>query len=386
MGFTIEDMLVVSRKRYKMKLIAGEKGWSNSISFLMMLEDFTILHNFSGKELAVTTGLGFDTEEKQIRLVEELIAHNAAGLVVNTGHYIHEIPQRMIELCNENDLPLLTVPWEVILVDMVKDLSIRVFLQGTTDQQISQAFISAIENPGAEENYLQELLPFFDTDGEFQVFLITIPGLDKMDTVERRRLEYRLSLAITNLTHNGHFFYYDACFILITNAVSREDTNAIIGGFDQRIYLKMPDRRVYIGAGSRVTDIRNLHWSYHRAKAAVRRAMDAGDSIVYFDEMGVWQLLYLIDDVQLLKDFSEKYLGPLVEHDQTHGTNYVETLELYLNENESIKAVSEKLFTHRNTVLYRLGAIKKLIGCSLETEDEKLRYQMACMIRHMNLG
>lgn len=114
--------------------------------------------------------------------------------------------------------------------------------------------------------------------------------------------------------------------------------------------------------------------------------MDAGDSIVYFDEMGVWQLLYLIDDVQLLKDFSEKYLGPLVEHDQTHGTNYVETLELYLNENESIKAVSEKLFTHRNTVLYRLGAIKKLIGCSLETEDEKLRYQMACMIRHMNLG
>lgn len=386
MGFTIEDMLVVSRKRYKMQLIAGEKGWSNSISFLMMLEDFTILHNFSGKELAVTTGLGFDTEEKQIRLTEELIAHNAAGLVVNTGHYIHEIPQRMIELCNENDLPLLTVPWEVILVDMVKDLSIRVFLQGTTDQQISQAFISAIENPGAVENYLQELLPYFDTDGEFQVFLITMPGLDSMDTVERRRLEYRLSLAITNLTHNGHFFYYDACFILITNAVSREDTNAIIGGFDQRIYLKMPDRRVYIGAGSRVTDIRNLHLSYHRAKAAVRRAMDAGDSIVYFDEMGVWQLLYLIDDVQLLKNFSERYLGPLEEHDKTHGTNYVETLELYLNENESIKAVSEKLFTHRNTVLYRLSAIKKLIRCSLETEDEKLRCQMACMIRHMNLG
>ena len=35
MGFTIEDMLVVSQDRYKMKMIAGNGGWSNSISWLM---------------------------------------------------------------------------------------------------------------------------------------------------------------------------------------------------------------------------------------------------------------------------------------------------------------------------------------------------------------
>ena len=63
MGFTIEDMLVVSADKYQMKLEAGEKGWSNSISWLLMLEDLTIIQNFSGKELAVTTGLGFQTEE-----------------------------------------------------------------------------------------------------------------------------------------------------------------------------------------------------------------------------------------------------------------------------------------------------------------------------------
>ena len=33
MGFTIEDMLVVSRDRYKMKMEAGSGGWSNSISW-----------------------------------------------------------------------------------------------------------------------------------------------------------------------------------------------------------------------------------------------------------------------------------------------------------------------------------------------------------------
>ena len=52
MGFTVEDMLLVSRQRYQMKLIAGKGGWSNSISWLLMVEDLTIVQRFSGKELA----------------------------------------------------------------------------------------------------------------------------------------------------------------------------------------------------------------------------------------------------------------------------------------------------------------------------------------------
>ena len=67
MGFTIEDMLLVSQPRYRMRLEAGNEGWSNSINFLLMLEDVTIIRNFRGKELAVTTGLGFQTEESLLQ-------------------------------------------------------------------------------------------------------------------------------------------------------------------------------------------------------------------------------------------------------------------------------------------------------------------------------
>ena len=62
MGFTIEDMLTLSEDRYQMSLVAGHQGWSNSISWVLMLEDLTVLRNFAGKELAVTTGVGFDNE------------------------------------------------------------------------------------------------------------------------------------------------------------------------------------------------------------------------------------------------------------------------------------------------------------------------------------
>ena len=61
MGFTIEDMLILSKDRYKMELVAGQNGWANSISWVLMLEDLATINHFAGKELVVTTGLGFYT-------------------------------------------------------------------------------------------------------------------------------------------------------------------------------------------------------------------------------------------------------------------------------------------------------------------------------------
>ena len=128
LGFTIEDMNLLSKERYQMEMIGGRKGWSNSISWILMLEDTAIIHNFTGKELAVTTGLGFDTEEKLMNLVEMLVSCHASGLIINVGEYIKEVPKTVCKYCDENDFPLMTVPWEVLLVDMIKDFSIRIFL------------------------------------------------------------------------------------------------------------------------------------------------------------------------------------------------------------------------------------------------------------------
>lgn len=46
MGFTIEDMLTLSGDRYRMSLVAGSRGWANSISWVLMVEDLTVLRNF----------------------------------------------------------------------------------------------------------------------------------------------------------------------------------------------------------------------------------------------------------------------------------------------------------------------------------------------------
>ena len=386
MGFTIEDMRTISADRYHMKLIAGEGGWSNSISWLLMLEDMTIIQNFRGKELAVTTGLGFPTEDSQLRLVKALSEAGASGLIINTGKYITDIPRSVKSFCDDNDLPLLTVPWEVILVDLIKDLSMRVFLQSVADEQISNAFIHAIESPLSADEYSRDLLAYYDLDGTFQVALISSGDLDRMDTVERKRISYRMQLFLTNLTHNGHFFYYDSYFVVIMNAITAKQCEEILEPFAKRLTNRMPERKISIGISSQVQGIRNLHTAYKRAVAAVRMARSGSEPIVYFDRMGLYRLLYSVEDTALLREMSADILKPLTDYDSQHDAGYVETLESFLKNGGSIKAVADELFIHRNTIQYRMGNIKTLLDCSLETAEERMKYLIACMIRKMKDG
>ena len=383
MGFTIQDMMLISQEQYSMQFIAGKQGWSNSISWVHMVEDTVIIQYFWGKELAVTTGLGFDTTEKLQKLIEELIRKHAAGLIINTGNYIFEIPRHLIDYCNENDFPLLTIPWEIHLTDVIKDFSIRIFMQGTADNEISGALIQAIEQPANQEEYRQKLLPYFDGDGTFQVVLITTDHLDEMDTVERQKLSYRVQVYLEQITHNGNFMYYDSDFMLVVNDITGEVLDEIVTGMVRRAKRRMPEIPLYVGVGSCINDISNLHTGYARAKAAVQMAKKRKQDLFYFDRMGLYRLLYMVDDSRLLKEMAEEPLKPLLEYDRERHANYVDTLELYLKHNGSIQAVSEEMFTHRNTVIYRMNKIRELLGTNLEETEERIPYQIAYYIRAM---
>ncbi len=380
MGFTVEDMRIVAAEKYKMELVAGRNGWANSISWLLMVEDTTITDSFVGKELVVTTGLGFKTEDKLIELIKILNDHHCAGLVINTGPYINRIPIDVMKIADKYDLPLLTVPWEVSMAEMIKDLTVRIFLQSQTDEQLSSAFIKAIEHPAARDEYREELSTSFDVDGRFQVAAFTTETLDSMDTMDRKRVGYRLQIYLENISHNAHFLYYDGLFLLIFNAVDDGPRDEIIDGFLVRVKNRMADRDVFVGLGSAVTDVENLEISYKRARYAAKYAMRYKEPIRRFDDLGLEKILYSVSDRLIPKEMGEDLLKPIIEYDEKHDSDLVKTLKLYLKNNGSIGKVSEEMFIHKNTILYRMGKIKELLSCDLEDGDERLKYYLATLI------
>ena len=59
-------------------------------------------------------------------------------------------------------------------------------------------------------------------------------------------------------------------------------------------------------------------------------------------------------------------------------SEYIRTLDLYLQNETSISKTAEALFVHRSSLLKRLDKIYRILGNTLDTPDERL-YLRLCM-------
>ena len=147
MAFTIQEAILETGDEYQLRLLAGKKGNNRNVSWVHVIEDVTIIRNFWGNELAVTLGINIHSEQDLLKIIDQLIEHRACGLIINIGDYIRNVSDRIIDYCDKHDFPLLTVPWEIYVADMVKDYCMRILLSEQDEIQYAKAFQNAIKAP-----------------------------------------------------------------------------------------------------------------------------------------------------------------------------------------------------------------------------------------------
>ena len=81
---------------------------------------------------------------------------------------------------------------------------------------------------------------------------------------------------------------------------------------------------------------------------------------------------------QPLEGLLSRGLDALMDHDRQKGSEYIRTLDLYLQNETSISKTAEALFVHRSSLLKRLDKIYRILGNTLDTPDERL-YLRLCM-------
>ncbi len=381
MGFTLADALNQSQEQYHLKLLAGQEGCSNAISWVHMIEDTTIIQQLWGKELVVTTGHGFQSEEELFMLIKYLIKYNSVGLIINIGKYIFEIPSAIIDYCNEQEFPLLTIPWEVHLADLIKDFCMRCLYLEKEDRELSKLFQEILTNNQIVEEARPQLMSAFDVDGNFQVVLISVEGLDNFNAIERRKIAFQIELCFEKIDSSYAFFWYDGYFVLIVNNLKADELKVIIDKMHKRAKKRIDDKRVYLGIGSQMKDLGQVYLSYKRAKAAILMAMQFELPIVFFEDMGVYQILFSIEDKQILIEMYHRLLQPLIDYDQKHHGELEKTLFYYLIYGESQITMAKNLYMHRNTINYRMNKIKELLNCQLDTFEEKVPYMLSYYIK-----
>ena len=74
-----------------------------------------------------------------------------------------------------------------------------------------------------------------------------------------------------------------------------------------------------------------------------------------------------------------KLVEPLMAHDRERRSDLVRTLRIYFAAGANASEAADRLFLHRNSMLYRLARIEKLTGLDLKDSRAKLALQLGLL-------
>ncbi|WP_035446117.1 PucR family transcriptional regulator [Bacillus sp. UNC41MFS5] len=119
---TVADIL--KRKNFEQAhVIAGEKGIQRFVKWVHVVEATSIRNLLNGNELILSTGVAWrENTDLFVSMVKEFLDNQAAGLCIEMGTYMTEIPVEVIEVANEHQFPIIVFSKEVPFVQITQDI------------------------------------------------------------------------------------------------------------------------------------------------------------------------------------------------------------------------------------------------------------------------
>jgi sugar diacid utilization regulator len=145
----------------------------------------------------------------------------------------------------------------------------------------------------------------------------------------------------------------------------------------ERLIQAVRNGNWWIALGTSCSKFGDCTLSYRKAVTTleVMKALRLKNKIVANDSLGIFSLIEI--NPQRFAEFSQKTLGPLMEYDQKHKTQLVDTLNLYYKYNSNVLKASRKGYLNPSTVKYRLRRIQDITGLNLKNAEVSLQLQLA---------
>ena len=382
MAITMQYIYETYRESYALKLLAGQGGMGRQVSWVYYSEDRETTSFLYGNELIITTGMLSRSPDWLLAFCKSLIQNQASGLVVNTGRYITSIPEEVISYCEENHFPLFSMPWEIHIIDVSRGICGKIQEEEKTEYILSTAFHNAILYPDTKHMYESVLIQHgFLPEDTYQAVCI-------QSVSDQQEGEALLSVVPEYCSNIPAFGSMEYCLIhgseeLILVFCNEEETKVKEAFQDLEGRLAADQKgatEIHVGIGRRVNSFYELKDSYEKAHACAMQAARQNRFLLCFSGLGLKKLLLSIHDRSLLQDVIQETIAPILAYDRLHHTEYLKVLRMYIETDCAIQEIANATYTHRNTINYRIGKIKEILGKDLSSMPEKVLFQTAFYI------
>ncbi|WP_455593811.1 PucR family transcriptional regulator [Bifidobacterium merycicum] len=371
----------------RLDLLAGSDGLTHRVTWVHVLESTMLSDYLGGDELILTTGVALGGDDDLMSYVRALYARDAAGVALDTGHYIDHIPEEVTTFCDEHALPQYAIPRDDPCESLARALCSRLSDEETKDRMIGNAFRNAISYPDRQELYIPALSEFhFEIEWRYAVIIIRLDDfaddpykrIDAMSETVRKYLRRRVRFSATY----GEW----ERIVAVVHCTSPEELRDVGRGVLETTQRALRGKEtVSIGVGKLTQSIRCICKS-HRQAESILKLQSRGkldDRINFFDDLGAYRVLLGVEDPEISQEYYRQVLGPLLEYDKENGTDLTDVLRGYLDHNGSVRDTAADLFVHRNTVNYKIAKAGDVLGMDLSRLKNRMQLMLGYMLMDM---
>ena len=399
MSISVKDILKLDSLK-KIKLVGGETGLEKGIEWIYVAECFENplegVKWLQGGEIIFITGVGIkDNIKILLELIKGISEKNGSGLIVNVGPYIKSIPEEAIKLADELEVPLFTLPWEVKLVEVSREISNAIVLSRIEENSLTHFLSNILFGDGEiEGDAIQKAAYFgYNLAGDCCICVIDIDGFERY--LKLKKLEDEISISKIKITfrkivqdilekHALKVPIIDkddaVIFFIRTEENCMKRLDKALREIQEIIKKRMDGLSVSVGIGNSYKDLKMMKQSLNEAELSIDSAKCQGldDTITKYKDIGIYGLLFSINNRNVLENYFTETLGAI--NGENKDNNLIEILETYLNENCNITVTAEKLFLHRNTLKYKIKKIEELLNCNLHNFDDCIKVKIALYV------
>lgn len=204
---------------------------------------------------------------------------------------------------------------------------------------------------------------------------------DMADHISSRKLESAFERTIYSYKKHWGGFKVDNMMFYILNDFSDDEIESIAEKIQSEKERYISVNKLYVAVSKTNNKLKSLPKTYRIVLRMLRLAVRTDMTPMFYDRLEVKKLILAVDDISLLESIYNENLKKLEVYDRDNGTDYMSFLRLYLKYDGSVQRVAQETFVHRNTINYQLAKIKKILGNSLKTFEERFKIILAFEVR-----
>lgn len=304
-----------------------------------------------------------DEPEKIVDMVSALIGAQTACFAIKS-RFFKEIPEEAIKLANENNYPLFLFDEtyiEYLILDIDEIVNENKFL--TKKLSIINDIQSGLMPPFKIRSSAYELNRYFK---DYVVGCM-------IKSKKEGGLKFDAKTAVTVLGNSALVLPINEAYLIL---VTRNHPVSMM----DLIQMLNIEEDYYIGISDDFDDLSYLDQVINQATSALKYACLKHKSLVYYNDIGVYQMLFSVIDNPSVSYYYKNIIDKLSKYDSIHQSDLLETAIMYVNSDGDIKLTADRLFQHQNTIRYRIRKIKSLIDF---TELTGMQYETLALAVHI---